>query len=135
MVNVVILVGHLCANPELRYTASGTAVANLRLAVNNTYTNAKGEKRENVLFIDVAAWGKQAESAAEYLEKGSKVLVEGELRLREWDDKPSGRRVSKIEVHAKSVQFLNFKKSNGDGATTQATAAVPAGQSDEDVPF
>ena len=131
MVNLVVLAGNLCAAPDLKYIASGTAVCNLRLAVNNKYTTASGEKRESVLFIDVTAWGKQAESAAEYLEKGSKILVEGELRQREWTDTRSGDKRSKIEVQSRSIQFLSMKKSNG---AQPAPAASPA-PAEEDVPF
>ena len=131
MVNLVVLAGNLCANPDLKYIASGTAVCNLRLAVNNKYTTASGEKRESVLFIDVTAWGKQAESAAEYLEKGSKILVEGELRQREWNDTRTGDKRSKIEVQSRSIQFLSMKKSNG---AQPAPAASPA-PAEEDVPF
>ena len=133
MVNLVVLAGNLCAAPDLKYIASGTAVCNLRLAVNNKYTTASGDKRESVLFIDVTAWGKQAESAAEYLEKGSKILVEGELRQREWTDTRSGDKRSKIEVQCRSIQFLSMKKSNGAHPATSPTHA-PA-DADADVPF
>ena len=138
MVNVVILAGNLCANPELKYTPAGTAVSTLRLAVNSQWRDAKGEKRERVLFIDVVAWGKQAENAAEYLEKGSKVLVEGELRMNEWEDRRDGRKHSRTEVHASMLKFLSMKKTNGAPAHAGAGMSPPPVEphhADDDVPF
>lgn len=134
MVNVVLLGGNLCATPELRYTQAGTAVANLRLAVNSYFRTASGEKRESALFIDVVAWGKSAEACAEYLDKGSKVLIEGELRQREWEDRSSGRKVQKIEVQAKSVRFLTTTSRNGRAAEPVTADVAPDGMTD-DVPF
>lgn len=138
MVNVVILAGNLCANPELRYTPAGTAVSTLRLAVNDKYTTSTGEKRDRVLFINVVAWGKTAENAAEYLEKGSKILVEGELRMSEWDDKRTGQKQSRTEVHAAAIKFLSMKKTNGApahaGAGTSPAPLEPH-RADDDVPF
>ena len=78
--NKVLLIGNLTRDPDLRYTSTGTAVANLRLAVNRTFV-VQGDKREETLFIDVVAWGKQAEACGEYLAKGSRVVLQaaGEL--------------------------------------------------------
>ena len=80
--NKVLLIGNLTRPPELRYTPSGTAVADLRLAVNRNYTTQSGEKREEACFLTVVVWGKQAESCGEYLDKGSQVFVEGRLQTR-----------------------------------------------------
>jgi len=130
--NKVLLLGNCCADPELKYTASGTAVANLRLAVNRRWTTAGGEKREEALFIGVTAWGKTGEAAAEYLRKGSPVLVEGRLQSRDWEDKAGQKRTS-IEVVAESVQFLGAKKGE---ATRPGAASDTAGTGgDEEVPF
>lgn len=99
--NRVILMGNLTADPELRYTPQGTAVTDLRLAVNT------GRKdKEEVLFIDCTVWDKQAESACEFLSKGRPVLVEGRLTMQEWTDKDSGAKRSKTTVTAQAVQFL-----------------------------
>jgi len=95
--NKVFLIGNLTKQPELRYTPSGTAVADLRLAVNRNYTTQGGEKREEVCFLTVVVWGKQAESCGEYLDKGSPILVEGRLQTREWEAKDGGKRTV-IEV-------------------------------------
>ena len=77
--NKVLLIGNLTRPPELRYTPSGTAVADLRLAVNRNYTTQTGEKREEACFLTVIVWGKQAETCGEYLDKGSQVFVEGRI--------------------------------------------------------
>ncbi len=136
--NKVFLIGNLTRPPELRYTPSGTAVADVRLAVNRNYTTQSGEKREDTCFLTIVVWGKQAESCGEYLDKGSPILVEGRLQTREWEGK-DGQKRTVIEVVAERVQFM------GRGKTAAAPAAVPAaaepfaeeprGGGDEDVPF
>src|SRR3989449_8185935 len=83
--NKVFLIGNLTRPPELRYTPSGTAVADLRLAVNRNYTTQGGEKREETSFITVVVWGKQAETCGEYLGKRSPILVDGRPQTREWE--------------------------------------------------
>src|SRR5207237_8358329 len=82
--NKVFLIGNLTRPPELRYTPSGTAVSDLRLAVNRSYTTQGGERREETCFLTVVVWGKQAESSAQYLDKGSPVLVEVRIQIRDW---------------------------------------------------
>lgn len=142
MINLVVLGGNLVADPELKYTPAGKAVLTIRLAVNSRFTTAAGEKREKVLFIDVVTWGKSAEACAEYLSKGSKVLVKGELDGREWDDRTTGRKVRKIEVLAESVQFLSSNKkslvpANGASASSPEPASAGADREpgEDDVPF
>src|SRR6266513_1494366 len=90
--NKVFLIGNLTRPPELRYTPSGTAVADLRLAVNRNYPTQGGDKREETSFLTVVVWSKQAESCGEYLDKGSPVLVEGRLQTREWEGKDGQKR-------------------------------------------
>src|SRR2546421_5840044 len=90
--NKVFLIGNLTRPPELRYTPSGTAVADLRLAVNRNYTTQGGEKREETSFITVVVWGKQAETCGEYLDKGSPILVDGRLQTREGEGKDGQKR-------------------------------------------
>ncbi len=135
--NKVFLIGNLVRPPELRYTPSGTAVTDLRLAVNRNYTTQGGEKREETVFLTVVVWGKQAETCGEYLDKGSPILVEGRLQTREWDGK-DGQKRTVMEVVAERVQFMGRGK-------TPAAAPVPsaegfaeepaAGGGDDDVPF
>ena len=137
--NKVLLIGNLTRAPELRYTPSGTAVADLRMAVNRNYTTQSGEKREETFFVNVVVWGKQAESSGEYLDKGSSIFVEGRLQTRDWEGK-DGQKRSVTEVVAERVQFLSRTKSGGAGAPAPATAPAfaeeaPTGGGDDDVPF
>jgi len=137
--NRVLLIGNLTRAPELRYTPSGTAVADLRMAVNRNYTTQSGEKREETFFVNVVVWGKQAESSGEYLDKGSSIFVEGRLQTRDWEGK-DGQKRSVTEVVAERVQFLSRTKGGGAGAPAPATAPAfaeeaPAGGGDDDVPF
>jgi single-strand DNA-binding protein len=137
--NKVLLIGNLTRPPELRYTPSGTAVADLRLAVNRNYTTQSGERREEACFLTVIVWGKQAESCGEYLDKGSEVFVEGRLQVRDWEGKDGQKRTA-TEVVAERVQFMSRTK----GGAARAPAAVgapqsfqdePPGATDDDVPF
>ncbi|MBI4269668.1 MAG: single-stranded DNA-binding protein [Candidatus Rokubacteria bacterium] len=133
--NKVFLIGNLTRPPELRYTPSGTAVADLRLAVNRAYTTQGGEKREEVCFLTVVVWGKQAESCGEYLDKGSPILVEGRLQTREWEAKDGGKRTV-IEVVAERVQFMGRAKAPAPaGVPTAEPFAEETGAGGDDVPF
>lgn len=115
--NKVILLGNLTRDPELRYTPKGTATARLGLAVNHQYKTETGETKEEVTFIDIDAWGKQAEVIAQYMRKGSPLLVEGRLKLHQWDDKTSGQKVSKIRVVLEGFQFVGApRQADGSGA-------------------
>ena len=130
--NKVLLIGNLTRAPELRYTPSGMAVSDLRLAVNNNYTTRAGEKREETCFLTVVVWGKQAETCSEYLDKGSPVMVEGRLQTRDWETK-DGQKRNVVEVVAERVQFMGRGKA-------AATAAVPEtmesmGEAEDEVPF
>src|SRR3977135_2568691 len=118
--NKVFLMGNLTRPPELRYTPSGTAVADLRVAVNRNYTTQSGEKRDEVCFLTVVVWGKQAESCGEYLDKGSPIMVEGRLQTRDWETK-DGQKRSVVEVVAERVQFMGRSKS----AAASGTGGVP----------
>ncbi len=124
--NRVILVGNLTRDPELRYTPSGAPVCSFDLAVNRSYTTQAGERRDEVCFITIVAWGKQAETCAEYLSKGRTTLVEGRLAQRSWET-PDGQKRSKHEVVADRVQFLGGRKGSEE-------EAVPA-PTEEEVPF
>ncbi len=125
--NRVILVGNLTRDPELRYTPSGAPVCNFDLAVNRTYTTQTGERRDEVCYITIVAWGKQAESSAEYLSKGRTALVEGRLSQRSWET-PEGQKRSKHEVVADRVQFLGGRK-----GVEEVPASAPG--EEEEAPF
>ena len=119
--NKVFLIGNLTRPPELRYTPSGTAVADLRLAVNRNYTTQGGEKREETCFLTCVVWGKQAESCGEYLDKGSPIMVEGRLQTRDWETK-DGQKRSVVEVVAERVQFMGRSKSAAAGDRPESRA-------------
>ncbi len=112
--NKVLLMGNLTRDPEVRYTPKGTAIANLGLAVNRAYTTESGEQKEEVTFVDIEVWGRQAETAGQYLSKGRPVFIEGRLKLDQWDDKDSGQKRSKLKVVAERVQFLGTPKGNAE---------------------
>lgn len=108
-VNTVILGGNLTRDPEVRYTPQGTAVAGFGLAVNRTFKTRDGEKKDEVCFIDIETWGRQAETCGEYLKKGSSVLVEGRLVQDIWENR-EGQKRSKHKVRALRVQFLGARR-------------------------
>lgn len=106
--NKIILMGNLTRSPELRFTPSGTAVATLGLAVGRKYKQGE-ELKDEVCFVDIVVFGKQAESAAQYLDKGQGVIIEGRLQQRRWETE-DGQKRSKHEVVAQSVTFLPKKQ-------------------------
>jgi len=124
--NKIILMGNLTRDPELRYTPKGTAVAKLGLAVNRTWKTETGETKEDVLFIDVEAFSRQAETVGQYLKKGSPILVEGRLRMDTWDDKQTNQKRTKILVTAENVRFLDSGQSHEGGTPAAARAKQPA---------
>lgn len=139
--NKVLLIGNLTRSPELRYTPSGQAVSDLRLAVNHDYTTQSGERRQEPCFLTVIVWGKQAESCSEYLDKGSEIFVEGRIQTRDWEGKDGQKRTT-TEVVAQRVQFMSRTKGAAGGGRAPATVgAAPAfqdeapGNPDDDVPF
>jgi len=113
--NKVLLMGNLTRDPEVKYTPKGTALANLGLAVNRRWTTETGEQKEEVTFVDVEVWGRQAETAGQYLAKGRPVFVEGRLKLDSWEDKESGQKRNKLKVVAERVQFLGAPSGGGRG--------------------
>lgn len=123
--NKVILAGNLTRDPELRYTPKGTAVAKLGLAINRNWTTETGEKREEVTFIDVDAFGRQAETIGQYLKKGRPILVEGRLKLDQWDDKQTGQKKSKLGVILESFQFLDSGNRTEGGAPSAPASPRP----------
>lgn len=123
--NKVILLGNLTRDPELRYTPKGQAVAKLGLAVNRSYKTDSGEMKEEVTFIDIDAWGKQAELIGQYLRKGSPLFVEGRLRLDQWDDKNTGQKVSKLKVVMENFQFVGAAR--GEGGPGGGAPLPPSG--------
>jgi single-strand DNA-binding protein len=113
--NRVILMGNLTRDPQVRYTPSQTAVTDIGLAVNRVwYDKVSNQKREDVTFVDVTVWGRQAEIAGEYLSKGRSVLIEGRLQLDQWEDKDSGQKRSKLRVVCENLTMVGSRQ-DGQG--------------------
>ncbi|MGD0336227.1 MAG: single-stranded DNA-binding protein [Candidatus Omnitrophota bacterium] len=131
--NRVFLMGNLTRDPELRYTPQGTAVVNLRLAVNRKFrTKTTQELKEEVCFITAVVWNKQAETCNQYLHKGSGLFVEGRLQSRSWED-ANGQKRSVIEVRAERVQFLGQPPAKSPAADAALPAEeVPSGQTTQE---
>lgn len=125
--NKVILAGNMTRDPELRYTPKGTAIAKFGLAINRNWTSEDGQKREEVTFVDVDAFGKQAEVIGQYLRKGRPVLVEGRLKLDQWDDKQTGQKRSRLGVVLESFSFLDSGNRDAAGAGGAPGAPAQAG--------
>ena len=106
--NRVMLIGRLGQDPEIRYTQSGSAVANVNIATNDYWTDKKGEKQERTEWHSLVLWGKLADLAQSYLKKGSQVYVEGRIQTRDWEDEQSHKHY-KTEVVVTTMQFLDTK--------------------------
>ncbi|HOB99616.1 MAG TPA: single-stranded DNA-binding protein [Verrucomicrobiota bacterium] len=127
--NKVILAGNLTRDPEVRYTSKGVAIAKLGLALNRTFTTESGEKREEVTFVDVDAFGRQAEVIGQYMRKGRSILIEGRLKLDQWEDKTTHQKKTKLGVVLESFSFLDSGRgegSPGDPAAPRPAAAAPS---------
>lgn len=112
--NKVMLMGRLTRDPELRYTPKGSAVADIAIAVNRVYTAENGERREEVTYVDVTLWAKQAEVVGQYLKKGSPIFIEGRLQMDTWEDKATGQKRSKLKIVGENFQFLDSRR-DGEG--------------------
>jgi single-strand DNA-binding protein len=136
--------GNLTRDPELRYTPKGTAIAKIGLAINRYWTTESGEKKEEVTFVDVDIFGRTAENVGQYMKKGRPILIEGRLRLDQWDDKQTGQKRSRLGVVAENVQFLGSPAGGSENASARggAPGAPPPEPPDaepppegDDVPF
>lgn len=116
--NKVIIVGNITRDPELKYIPNGTAVTELNVAVNEKYTTKDGTQKEEVCFVSVVVWGKQAENCSQYLSKGSSVLVEGKLIQESWEK--DGKKQTKTRVKASLIQFLNSKPKTNEISDEEA---------------
>lgn len=138
--NKVILVGNLGRDPELRYTPQGTPVCDFSMATNERRKGKDGEYEDNVTWFKVTLWGRQAETASQYLTKGRQVYIEGRLRLEEWTDR-DGKARTTLEVHATDMQFIGGNRQDEDRPKEKAAAAsggAAAGGddlTDDDIPF
>ena len=125
-VNQVILMGNLTRDPELRQTPSGQSVVSFSLALNRAYKDQSGDWQEATDFIDVVAWGPLAERVAQYVTKGRRVLVQGRLQSRAWEQ--DGQKRSKVEVLANDVTFLDGRGEEGQGGGSFGGGASAGGQ-------
>lgn len=134
--NRVMLLGNLTRDPELRYTPKGTAIVKLGMAINRTWKDDAGASKEEVTFVDVDAFGRQAEVLAQYLRKGRQLFVEGRLRLDTWDDKQTGQKRSKLGVVLESFQFVDSggARSGEEGGTAPAARPRAAATSASSAP-
>ena len=110
--NKVMLIGNLGADPELRFTANGAAVANFRIACSRTYTDREGQRQEVTEWVTIVAWQRLAELCGQYLSKGRPVFVEGRLQTRQWQDREGNNRYT-TEVVANDIQFLGGRGGGG----------------------
>jgi|SRR5581483_5196285 len=146
--NKVILAGNLTRDPELRYTPQGLAIAKFTLAINRTWRNEAGESKEEVTFVDVDSFGRTAENIGQYFKKGRPILVEGRLKLDQWDDKQTGQKRSKLGVVLENFQFMDSTRGGEGAAEAPAKRSAPAAPKanvpdaeappppeDDDVPF
>src|SRR3954454_21319865 len=125
--NKVILAGNLTRDPELRYTPKGTAIARIGMAINRTWKTETGETKEEVTFVDIDAFGRQAEVISQYMRKGRPLLVEGRLKLDQWEDKNTHQKQSKLKVILESFSFLDSRGADaGGGEPPRARPAAPA---------
>lgn len=146
--NRVILMGNLTRDPELKYLPNGSSVANFGLAMNERYTDREtGEQKETPCFVDIEAWGRQAEIANEYLQKGSPVFIDGSLKFDSWEA-DDGTKRSRLRVRVFRLQFIGGRRDGdeGGGYTEAAPAAAPTAQApappqgapsstEDDIPF
>jgi single-strand DNA-binding protein len=115
--NKVMIMGNLTRDIELRYTPTGTAVADLGLATNRYRTADNGEKIVDVTYVDVTLWGRQAELANQYLGKGKPVFIEGRLQTDSWTDKETGKQRSKMKVVGETMQFIGAPSGGGGNSS------------------
>ena len=139
--NKVILMGNLTRDPEVR-EVSGNTIARLGLAGNRSWRNKEGQQQEETVFVDVDAFGRQAETIAQYLKKGRPIMIEGRLKLDQWEDKQTGQKRSKMGVVLDRFEFIDSRgevgaNENKRGADTPQQPQSPpsAGQGEDDVPF
>jgi single-strand DNA-binding protein len=133
--NKVYLIGNLTRDPELRVTPKGTAICQFGLAVNRSFKDESGAVREEVTFVDIEAWGKQAETINKFCTKGKPLFVEGRLKFDSWEDKTSGQKRSKLKVVLEGFQFLGAAPSPASAGPDTPAAGSASAPEPEDVPF
>ena len=127
--NKVILIGNLTRDPELKAIASGNKVCTFGLATNRVYKDASGVRQEKTEFHNIVVWGKTAENVAQYMRKGSQILVEGRLETRSWDDTATGAKKYRTEIIADTIQF--GQKGTGAPQAGAPKTSAPKAESEE----
>ena len=130
-VNKVMLLGNITRDLEVRYTPKGTAVCDLGMAVNRIRNGDNGERIEEVTYVDVTLWGRQAELAGQYLSKGRSVFIEGRLQLDQWDDKQTGQKRSRLRVVGENMQFIGGQGGSGSNQSGSGAPRQQAAPSDQ----
>jgi single-strand DNA-binding protein len=146
--NKVVLIGNLTRDPEIKHTPKGTAICKVDIAINRVWTNEAGEKKEEVTFVAIDLFGRTAENVAQYMTKGRPLMVEGRLKLDQWEDKTSGEKRQRLGVIGEHVVFLGTASDATKGAPEAGRKAAPKQQApaskvagdgpydaDEDPPF
>ena len=141
-INKAILIGNLCKDPELRYTASGTAVASFSLATSERFKNRNGEQQERTEWHNIVAWGNLAEICGKYLAKGRQVYIEGRIQTRSYDDRDGNKRYM-TEIVANEMKMLGRPGDTGGGGASPERSSEPASNGpsgptfnpDDDIPF
>jgi single-strand DNA-binding protein len=134
-VNKVILIGNLGRDPEIRYTQSGSAVANFSIATTERWTSREGEAQERTEWHRIVAWGKLAEICGEYLKKGKQVYIEGSLQYRDYEDRDGNTRYV-TEIKARDMQMLGRRGDEaGYGGPSEADQGEGTSVTDDDIPF
>ena len=135
-VNLVILLGRLGSDPEVKTLPNGSTVATFNLATSEVWVDKSGEKKERTEWHNIVAWGKLAEIIGKYISKGSEVHVQGKITTRSWEDKESGQKRYKTEIFASQIQFTGTKKGGGDsgGSSSSGRVGTSGGGSYSDTP-
>jgi single-strand DNA-binding protein len=129
--NRIFLIGNLTRDPESKQLPSGTSVTELGLAVNESYTDKSGQKKDETVFVDVSVFGQASGFISQYGNKGKSVFIEGKLRLEQWQDKQTGANRSKLKVVAVSVQLLGSRQ---DSAAPWSPAPRPVAMPQRQAP-
>ena len=136
-INKVILIGNLGRDPEVRYTPSGTAVANFSIATTENWTNKDGEKESHTEWHRIVAWGRLGEICGEYLSRGKQVYIEGRIRTNEWEDQEGNKRQNK-EIVALTMQMLGSRaqaEPSSDESPSPEPDTASSGPTEDDIPF
>lgn len=127
----IIQIGHVTRDPELKYTPSGKAVAKAGLATNHRYGQGD-QAKDDVCFIDFEIWGPSAESMCKFVRKGDAILIEGRLKMDQWDDKASGQKRTKHVISVSKWSFMGSKKDSSESPQQPTSSSAKSAKEDDD---